>query len=452
MIKKRIFAMLMAVIMLMGIACKKEKSETDPAINIVLLFMAMAPPCSDSGANYYEITLDYTDGSNRFDMGKSFGEQTVVLNTDFERIFDWYIYMASAIVPYETMIARAIAIKEKIPLEYRQEIDGLFTVCTGGTSDKVLDGKLSENELYLLQTLPDVWVSASCSSVAVFGGSSETGSTIIGRNLEWFGGIPHNYLSSLQAVVTVKNTSGRDVCLIGYLGFLGCITGFNDQGLFDAIQVSSGNTSLYDATGRGSYNMNLRRVLDNCDDITAAKAYLMADTTEYAAGHLFVFADPTEARVFEYEPDTPQRDMRAYNSTLKSGVTWIDHDYTIGAVNSFVLPDFYDNHTGNNVSRWNTMRDQLQLKLDDSDTPDKVTVAEIKQVITYFQGRKPGAVDGDLYRNYIQQTIIFQPAVEQKNVEIHFHPLCVQSPGSYKDDTDGTFFKLITANFPEMAP
>jgi len=432
--------------MLLGIACKKEKSETSPAADIVLLFMAMAPTCSSSGPVYYEITLDYSSGTTtREAMGRSFGEQTVDLVRDFERIFDWYIYLASTMVPYQTMIDRAKEIINHLPEGYKDEIDGLASVCTG-TEDKLLDGKLSLNEVYLLQTLPDVWMSASCSSIAVFGTTSATGNTIIGRNLEWFGGIPHNYLSSLQAVVTVKNTSGRDVCLIGYLGFLGCITGFNDQGLFGAIQVSSGNTSLYDATGRGSYNMNLRRVLDNCDDITAAKAYLMADTTEYAAGHLFVFADPTEARVFEYEPDTPQRDMRAYNSTLKSGVTWIDHDYTIGAVNSFVLPDFYDNHTGNNVSRWNTMRDQLQLKRDDSDTPDKVTVAEIKQVITYFQGRKPGAVDGDLYRNYIQQTIIFQPAVGQKNAEVHFHPLCVQSPGSYKDD-DGTFFTDISADF-----
>ena len=97
--KKRIFAFSMAVIMLLGLSCKKEESEKNPAVDIVLLFMAMAPPCDKVGENYYEITLDYTTGTSRFDMGKSFGEQTLALNPDFERIFDWYIYIASKVVP-----------------------------------------------------------------------------------------------------------------------------------------------------------------------------------------------------------------------------------------------------------------------------------------------------------------------------------------------------------------
>lgn len=284
-------------------------------------------------------------------MGEYFGVQTVDLNADFERIFDWYIYMASAIVPYETMIQRALAIKTQIPAEYQEEINGLASVCNG-TEDRLLDGKLSENELYILETLPDVWISAQCSSVAVFGSSSATGNTIIGRNLEWFGGIPYNYLSKLQAVVTVKNTvaSGRkDVCLIGYLGFLGCITGFNNDGLFGAIQVSSGDTSLYDATGKGSYNMILRYVLETQVSVVNAGNYLTSDTLEFAAGHLLVFADPGEARVFEYDP-AGLRGMRAWN-THGLRDTWVDHDYTIGAVNSNLLSTLYNNHTGNNVSR-----------------------------------------------------------------------------------------------------
>jgi hypothetical protein len=442
MIKKRIFAMSMAVIMLMGMACKKEKSETDPAINIVLMFMAMAPPCDNSGPLYHEITLDYTTGSpTRYNMGRSYGLQTVALVPDFERIFDWYIYLASSMVPYQTMIDRALAIKNQLPAEYQQEIDGLASVCTG-TENKLLDGKLTADEVYLLQVLPDVWISAQCSSVAVFGATSATGNTIIGRNLEWFGGLPHNYLSRLQAVVTVKNVSGRHVCLIGYLGFLGCITGFNNDGLFGAIQVSSGDTSLYDATDKGSYNMILRYVLETRDTVVNAGNYLTSDTREFAAGHLLVFADPGEAQVFEYDP-AGLRGMRAWN-THGLRDTWVDHDYTIGAVNSNLLSTLYNNHTGNNVSRWNSMRTQLQSKLDDTSTPDKVTVDEVKRVITYYQGTRPGAVDGDLYRNYIQQTIIYQPATPN-SVEVHFHPLCIQSPG-YPYTADG-FFTPITADF-----
>lgn len=385
MISKRLVAAVCAAIMLFGVACKKEKPKTDPAVNIVLLIAALAPPCSSSGPVYHEITLDYSSGATtREAMGLFFGEQTVKLVPDFQRIFDWYIYLASTRVPYQTMIDRAIEIINHLPEGYKDEIDGLASVCTG-TEDKLLDGKLSRNEVYLLQALPDVWISASCSSVAVFGSSSATGSTIIGRNLEWFGGFPYNYLSKLQSVVTVKNETAPDtydVCLIGYLGFLGCITGFNDQGLFGAIQVSDGDTSLYSATGKGSYNMNLRYVLEHQNTVASAGSYLTTlDTLEYAAGHLLVFADPTEAQVFEYDP-APHRGMRAYDTELRTGITWVDQGYTIGAVNSNVLPDLYDNHTGNNVSRWNSMRTQLQLKLDDTTTPDTVTEDEVKQVIT----------------------------------------------------------------------
>ncbi|MBP7737087.1 MAG: hypothetical protein KA369_14005 [Spirochaetes bacterium] len=443
---KKICALSLAVMMLFGIACKKDEKKLDPATQIVLFVVAMAPPCSATGAMYHELTLDYiTTGYTPIQMGQYFGQQTKALVPDFERIFDWYIYTASIIVPYTTMITRALEIKKQIRAEYQQEMEGLASVCTG-TEDKALDGKLSPNELYLLQVLPDAWVSASCSSVAVFGSSaSPTNKTIIGRNLEWFGGFPNNYLSKLQAVVTIKNTvasSRKDVCLIGYLGFIGCITGFNDQGLFGAIQVSNGDPDVYNATGKGSYNMNLRDVLETQNSVANAGNYLTtSDPYEYAAGHLLVFADPTEAQVFEYEPDTPRRGMRAYNSTRKGNAGWVTQNNTIGAVNSFVLEGFYDNHSGNNVSRWNSMRDQLQLKLDDGGS---ATVDEIKQVITYYQGTSPGAVEGDLYREHIQQTIIYQPAAGQKNVEVHFHPLCVASPG-YPSTAEGFFTPIVAA-------
>lgn len=441
---KKSCALFLSVMMVSGIACKREKKKLDPATQIVLFVMAMAPPCSATGPKFHELVLDYeTTGYSPRHMGQCFGRQTMALVPEFERIFDWYIYTASIMVSYQVMIERANVIINKIPADYKNEIDGLADVCNG-TEDNLLDGKLSRNEVYILETLPDVLVSGSCSSVAVFNSSSASGGTIIGRNLEWFGGFPYNYLSKLQAVVTVKNTvaSGRnDICLVGYLGFLGCITGFNNQGLFGAIQVSNGDPDSYSATGKGSYNMNLRYVLETQETVAATKTYLMTtDTLQYAAGHLLVFADPTEAQVFEYEPDTPRRGMRAHDSTRKSNASWVTYDDTIGAVNSFVLPGFYGNHGGNNVSRWNTMRDQLKLKLDDDGT---ATVDEVKQVITYYQGSSPGAVEGDLYREHIQQTIIYQPATAA-SVEVHFHPLCVASPG-YPSTAAGFFTPIVAA-------
>ncbi|OHD63688.1 MAG: hypothetical protein A2176_05530 [Spirochaetes bacterium RBG_13_51_14] len=440
-------AVISAFIVLLFNSCVQNDSSSK--MNTALVVAAMVPPCDASAPypSYYQLTLNLDDYSNHYELGLDYGSQILTLVPNYEEIVDWYLKIVSVLVPYESLRDRAVEIKDgdQIPEDYQEEIDGLASVCTG-TEDKAGDGKLSINEVYMLQLLPDIFVSTQCSSVSVFGASSDTGHTIIGRNLEWFAGFPHNYLSLLQAVVTIKNAAPYDVCLIGYLGFIGCITGFNNQGLFGSIHVSDADKSLYDATGKGSYNMNLRYTLENYNSVSTAGNYLTTlDSTDYAAGHLFDLADPDEAQVFEYDPGPPvNKGIREWDSTLRGGVTLFDHDYTIGAVNSCVLPGFYDNHRGNNVSRWDHMKEQLDKKFGDIGTPDTVTVNELKDVITNFQGRKPGAVDGDLYRGYIQQTFIYQPGLDLAKAEVHFHPLCDQSPG-VPGDTD--FFVIVKAAF-----
>lgn len=461
----RIFLAGLLLLVTLSGACKKTGASTAPrqgdveALATVLVALnALTPPCDAGGPLFHEYTIDLTGTVSHSQAGIDYGQFIKARVPNFEVIVDFYLFLVTQAVPYQTLLDRAAAIRNNIPAEYREEIDGMAGVLCSTPANTAGDGRLSPDELYLLQLVPDIVVDPLCSSVAVFGTTSDTGSTIVGRNLEWFGGWPREYLSLLQAVVTVKNPApNRSVCLIGYLGFAGCITGFNSAGVFGAIHVARGNAAVedpWDYASSGSYSLDLREALealnsDSVDDVGA----LLTTKTEIA-GHLIVLADPSAVKVLEYNPGPDPlydlRVLRGYDDALNPGIDWVDTSsyQAIGAVNSFVYGGNgadATNHTGNNLTRWNTMRDQLQARLDDLDTPGTVTEDELRQVITYYGGAAPGDVDGDLFREYVQHTVIYAPGAAPATARVHFHPLCVNTPGDPAGP--GFTFQTITADF-----
>lgn len=460
---KHVFILSLALVIALSGACKKAESSSTPrektidAFTVILVAVyAMAPPCDTGGPLYHEYTFDLTGGTTHLQAGSSYGQFIKSAVPNYEAIVDFYLFLAAQAVSYATLLDRAAAIRKNIPQIYRDEIDGMAGELCSASTDRAGDLMLSPDEFYLLQLVPDILVNPFCSSVAVFGGTSGTGSTIVGRNLEWFGGWPYEYLSLIQAAVTIKNPAPqKSVCLIGYLGFTGCITGFNSDGVFGAIHVARGNTpveSPWDYDGSSSYSIDLREALEDqtgasADDV----AGILLGKTEIA-GHLIMLADPSVAKVLEYNPGPDLYDLRvlrAYNDALIPGVEWIDTSHqTIGAVNSFVYAGNgidASNHTGNNVTRWATMRDELQSRLDELATPGTITADELKQVITFYHEGGPGATEGDLFREYVQHTVIYRPGASVNTAEVHFHPLCVNSPG----DPKGAEFTYdaITAGF-----
>jgi hypothetical protein len=115
--------------------------------------------------------------------------------------------------------------------------------------------------------------------------------------------------------------------------------------------------------------------------------------------------------------------VRVFDSALNAGVaTWLAPDYSIGAVNSFVLKGNTNNHVGITVNekRWASLISGLSAAaLDGTDEQEKITVGELKEIISFDHGDGPGNMaDGDLYNSSTQQCIIFQP--QTLDLEIYF--------------------------------
>lgn len=71
---------------------------------------------------------------------------------------------------------------------------------------------------------------SSCSYLGVWGKHTSNGSTIIGRNFDWLSSYS-NY-GNLLTVTVFEPIDGNKVATIGYVGWIGSWTAFNDKGLF----------------------------------------------------------------------------------------------------------------------------------------------------------------------------------------------------------------------------
>jgi len=212
------------------------------------------------------------------------------------------------------------------------------------------------------------------------------------------------------------------ICSIGYLGYIGIITGINNDGIFTAILVGS-TGAQYNSINKYSYTIDLRYALENCSGIYEIADY-MKDSSRNYVDHIIAIADSNSCIILENNTSgsrasnsqRPKREIREWDSVLRDNVTWGISD-AIASVNSFLLDGTYDNHTRGslNKKRWENLKKQLKSK------GDKVTFEELKQVISYDAGT-PGTMSdsGDLYNKMTQQSIVFRP--EDFYLEIYFHP------------------------------
>lgn len=420
--------MILMAVSLAAISCKKtEDNKAGELLTVAALPYLNIPACTQ-GDLYYEITLDYTSGKTYYQMGQEYANLILQKVPTYEKIIDAYLYTWTLRVSFSKMLTRTNDIKSQIPADIDQEIQGVASVLATAATDVPGDGKLSLTELYMLSILPDI-VIGGCSAVSVFGDLSQTGSPIVGRNLDWFGGTPYNILSQVQAVVTRKYSlaSGKkSLCTIGYLGHAGVITGINSSKVFAAILVSP--TPTYESAGRRLYNLDLRSALESCDSVDAAGNYMIDPSRVYAASHNLMLADATTSKVVENNPMTGGiRALRTDISVLNNNIAWGIAN-AVGVVNSYVLKDNYDNHTGSaytfNSARWEAMKTQLNAKIA---AKGKLGAQEVKEVIGFNNGDGPGnPVTGDLYMSGNVQTIIIQPAT--LTMDVFFYPRCGSLP------------------------
>ena len=378
----------------------------------------------DEYDSHFRITLDYSSGLSRYEMGQLEMEKILQALPEYESLIDSYIYqILNYEFYYEFFISNMKNIKPQVQQEFIEEIDGMITKLSGDTTNGFGDGKLSADEFYLIQLITDACRQAQCSAVSVFGSRSATGNTITARLLDWDAG-PENQLAQIQAVITVNN-GDKSLCSIGYLGFVGILTAFNDDGVFASV-LDSPTKAKYSSTKKNSYVMDLRYALENETTLDGVANILKDSERNYAFNHLIFLSDENTSKVLENNFSGTGTDMkralRSDISELNPNVTW-ELENAIGAVNSFVLDGNHDNHTtkAENYERWNSIKTQLEL------CGETVSLEEIKQIASFSNGDGPLVEsDNELYHSGNQQIIIFQPDVP--HLEVAFRPKTGELP------------------------
>ena len=149
---------------------------------------------------------------------------------------------------------------------------------------------------------------------------------------------------------------------IGFAGYLGVISGFNQNGLFVA-HVDSPLGEYYPdpPIGDRAIIFDLRQVLEKYSRISDAARGL--SKFQYGFSHNILMADKKNVQVLEQPQGRPAH-LRTDTSQLRTEKSWDKHDQ-IAVVNCFVLKDSPDNCI-NSVDdlRWHRFKTLAQFNRD----------------------------------------------------------------------------------------
>ncbi|MCX8132090.1 MAG: C45 family autoproteolytic acyltransferase/hydrolase [Clostridia bacterium] len=416
---KRLLSVCLVFILLFLVGCSGEipvSSHKDD-------YHAKGVSIVDKG-NYYDVVIDYDCGLTRWQIGEAFAKGILQMVPEYESLVDSYIAENVTKYDYPYVFFRMEDIKPQINPEYTEEIGGMASVFSGGNKNKWNDGKVSKDEFFIFNLFADVVRGSQCSYISVFGSRSETHKTITSRNLEWYGGSV-NQLPRIQAVITLKYPD-RKICSIGYMGYIGTLTGFNDSKVFAGI-LDAGTNAAYSSEGRRSYTLDLRYALENYKKMDEVAEYLKDSKKLYAFNHVIGFSDPDRSIILENnfsgngsDNNRVKREIRNADSRLNKGIAWGISD-AIAAVNSFVLYGNNDNHNANkyNTKRWENIKEQFKLK------GPTISAEELKGIASFSNG-SPGVFSesGDVYSKMTLQMVIVQP--DTLSLEVFFRPKSIR--------------------------
>jgi len=404
---------------------------TDSTKTVAVFLVAVIPaakitrvdnPSQGGFGGYYAVTLTQSSAASHKDLGIKYGEAILIAAPDLQSSFDGYLVdLGLDTAKLSAFIDRVNALKTKIPQDYIDEIDGIASSISNTTSDVPGDKKLSANEVWVLNLLPDVGRATACSGFGAWGSASEGGVSRIFRNLDWSAGSLGRIIK-YQAVVTIKGTSTKSITLIGYLGMLSVISGINSDGVFGAI-LDSTTGALYSATGKRSYTLDLRTALETYSTKDTAGAYMRDTAESYPYNHNLLLADANGTIIVENNV-SGTRAIRNDTSTLNSGITW-GISKAAGVVNSFVLSTSANTHTQlYNTARWDSLKTRAAAGTGSGGTLNendlKLMSGYKGSDATIGNGTNGGLYLGDSTFWGNQQCIYFEPAT--KKLEIAFRP------------------------------
>lgn len=369
---------------------------------------------------HFDVVIDLENGATHRQIGEEYGELLVNHVPQFEKELDSYLTeFARHWFIFKIGLRRVGQIKPQLSQDYKDEIDGIASRLTGGTTNKLGDGRISKDELYLYNLLGDVARLFQCSTLAVYGESSSSGQTIVGRNFDWPPG-RKNQLSQVQSVVTVKDKE-KSIVNVACLGFQGAVTAFNKYGVFASVNDSP-TGAHYSAKKRRSYLLDLRQALEENRTIDGVAKFMTDRGKLYSCNHLITLAEADKAVILENnvgrKKGEPVRAIRASDSKMHDDVDWGIPD-SIGCVNCFRLKAADDNRLSAfkkkrkrdpNSGRWENLRSQLKQH------GPKVTVDGVKEIMSFHHPHSASIYNGDIYNRYTVQSVVFEPNSLKLNV------------------------------------
>ncbi len=316
-----------------------------PKIVFLLISFLMIPVSGDAGP----LAVFHIDarGKSGTEIGTELGKALKEKFPDIEKHIDGYLASLTRQHPFRTRYLRRIrAMKPNIEQRHRDEVDAVARCLASEQTDKLGDGRLSANELWLLQLITDVTTEVVCSGFGVFGNHAESGFPIVGRNMDW---ATDEGLRHLQAIVVYEYEERRFVN-IGVAGYLPTVSGFNSHGLFAAhLHSPMGKLYPYPLTDEHSGVFDIRKALEEGASIPDAVKLLRH---RCALSHNVLLADKRSVKVLEMASEAYGK-VRTDTSRLRPDISWGKRNQ-IAVVNFFALYG-NDNHPMEAV-RWNRLK------------------------------------------------------------------------------------------------
>jgi hypothetical protein len=409
------------------IACSSNSKEEGKGKAVIIEYV---------DNTYYKVTLNYDLVKNHRQMGESFGKEIHKVIPNYEEMADRYLSIFTTGKIPEKLITYTQSVLSNIDKDYMDEIDGFADQMSGKEYDFIGDGKLSRNEVYLMNSIVDSVIRPSaCSACAVYGSRTTDGKCIVGRNSDW---PPTDELKSFSTVMVFKQGK-KSFCSIGVLGYMGILTGFNDDSIYAAILDSS--TMQPDSLDQvRSYPFDLRYCLENYDTMSEVGDYMTDFKHDYFREHIIFLADTDTSNVIENNirgaGSEGGRKIRTEDSKLNPGVTWGIED-SVASVNSFALEGNINLMTKSwNSERWESFKRLLNEKTSEMDIDDIQDVMSFTNV----NGELPGnQSDGSIYNRNTYQSILFKPsdmtlriAFAPKGRAVPVVPTFIDVPVSFK--------------------
>ncbi len=416
-------------------------------ITVVFFYTRNRPVEVIKHKNYHSIILDYRTDISPRSMGHELGIEIKKAIPEIETIYDSFLYESIKGTPdikqtYDILIKTSQKLSQLIPEPYKEELEGISSQLSGGTTNVIKDGRLSHDELFLINLLIDIQGAENpstirtcnsnrCDAFSVFGSTSETGSTIVARILDWEGAFEQ---CRLHAVTTYRYKN-KTVTTVGFALFQGALSGLSSDGIFTSILFSHTGV-IFPYKNIHLLAFDMRHVLETYSDIKSASEYTISSEHDYMMNSLLVFSDKHETIIAENDfsqnkENTARRSIRRWNSELNPGVSW-NYSNAIASVNAFILKGNYDNCTTMqwNSSRWDSFTGEMKLKLNDPVSTGKISYNEVKEIITYFKVKYPdNFCFGDIYNSNTKQIILYRP--ESDKLEIFFCPTLDQLPDGH---------------------